>query len=933
MKKSTPKENHKKDPLLQTILDHTHMLIAYLDPKFNFIKVNKAYAKADERRTSFYLGKNHFDLFPNEENEKIFKQVVKTGKPYFAQAKAFEYAEHPERGTSYWDWSLIPIKKRDNSVEGLVLTLANVTERVQMEKALRKSEEALRESEQKYRAIFENTGAISVIIEEDMIISLVNAEFEKIVGYSKKEVEWKKSWTELILPKDLEKLKKAHEQRRINPDAAPRHYEMSIINRQGKVIDVFVTIDMIPGTGKSVASAVDISDLKRAEKALKESEERYRMLAENSVDIISVLDENLRRTYVSPSVERVLGYTPEEHSKQKREHFYTPESLKVFQATIKERWERLKSGFDKDRPIKLELEALHKDGSTRWLETRAKPIYDDKNNFSGVIGISRDITERNQLEKQIKEAHDELERKVQLCTRDFVMANEQLLKEIEERKRVESILTDAELRYRTVADFTYDWEYWIGTDGNLLYVSPSCERITGYKADDFIKDPNLLNRIINKEDQKLWDKHHAGPKRDEAHEFQFRIFTKDGEDLWIEHVCQPVTDKKGKFLGYRASNRDITRRKKIEEELASKRQSLAEAQRIAHLGNWDWNIVTNELYWSDEIYRIFGLTPQEFGATYEAFLDTVHPDDRSLVERSVAEALQEDKPYDIEHRIVLPDGAVKIVHEQAEVIRDEAGQAIRMTGTVHDITERKKAEEDRRQLREELTHVSRVTTIGTLAGALAHEINQPLTAIMSNAQAAKRFLEEEKLNIDELREILSDIVNDTSRSSDVVHQLRDFMKKGEIEAIPLDINETIKEVVTLTQRDAEHRNIEIKLDTGENLPEVMGEKVQLQQVILNLVINGFDAMMYQEPGSRELMIRTERDKDDKIHVAVRDTGIGIEEKKLEQIFEPFVSTKPEGMGLGLSINRYIINAHNGHMWAENNPDHGATIHFTLPTKD
>jgi PAS domain S-box-containing protein len=586
---------------------------------------------------------------------------------------------------------------------------------------------------------------------------------------------------------------------------------------------------------------------------------------------------------------------------------------------------------------------LIKDGKEHSAETNevrlggdflitVSPIYDSERKIIGSVHIARDITEHKRLERQLKKAQDELEQKVHVRTKEFAIANEQLLKEIEDRKRAEQKLTETELRYRTVADFTYDWVYWQGADSTLIYVSPSCERITGYRAENFTKDPTLLKKIIAKEDQKLWLKHHAGKKRSKPHELQFRIRTRNGEERWIEHVCQPVQDETGNFLGYRASNRDITHRKKIEEELEIKKQSLAEAQRIAHLGNWDWNIVTNELYWSDEIYRIFGLTPQEFGATYEAFLDSVHPDDRPLVESSVDAALQEDKPYSIGHRIVRPDGSERIVHEQAEVMRNEAGQAIKMAGTVQDITERKKAEEDRRQLREELTHASRITTIGTLAGALAHEINQPLTAIMSNAQAAQRFLDAENPNLKELREILSDIADDTTRSSDIVHQLRDFMKKGEIVEIPLNINKTIQEVVNLTQRDAENRNIAVRLDINENLPEVMGDKVQLQQVILNLVLNGFDAMMYQNPTSRELAIQTEQDEENNIHVAVSDTGMGIEQDRLDQIFEPFVSTKPEGMGLGLSINRYIINAHSGHMWATNNSEHGATVHFTLPIK-
>lgn len=565
--------------------------------------------------------------------------------------------------------------------------------------------------------------------------------------------------------------------------------------------DFLITVSPLHDSDGSLIGSVhvarNVTELKKSERALLESEKKFRNLADQSPNMIFINAKG-KIVYANKKCEEVMGYAKQEFYSPNFDFrkLIAPESKK----TISDAFKNHMAGKDVE-PYEYGL--ITKDGRTLTVINAPKLItYEGEDS---ILGIVTDITDRVQMEQQLKEARDELEQKVQMRTKELVIANEQLLKEIEERKRVE-------------------------------------------------------------------------------------------------------------------------------QDLKNKERSLAEAQRIAHLGNWDWNIVTNELFWSDEIYRIFGLTPQEFGATYEAFLNSVHPDDRNLVDRSVDAALQEDKPYSIDHRIVLPDGSEHIVHEQAEVIRDDAGQAIRMAGTVQDITERKKAEADRRQLGEELTHVSRITTIGTLAGALAHEINQPLTAIMSNAQAALRFLDAEKPNLDELREILSDIADDTIRSSDVIHQLRDFMKKGEIELIPLNINETIKEVVNLTHRDAESKNISVRVDTNEDLPEVMGDKVQLQQVILNLVINGFDAMMYQDAGSRELVIQTEQDENNSIHVAVQDTGMGIEEEKLEQIFEPFVSTKPEGMGLGLSINQYIINAHNGHMWATNNPRHGATVHFTLPIK-
>jgi PAS domain S-box-containing protein len=256
-------------------------------------------------------------------------------------------------------------------------------------------------------------------------------------------------------------------------------------------------------------------------------------------------------------------------------------------------------------------------------------------------------------------------------------------------------LRQLELRYRTVPDFTYDWEFWTDPDGKFIYVSPESEWVSGYKASEFINDPSLLVKIILPEDKGIWNKHHQEVyKTLKPGEIQFRIKDRKGEIKWIEHSCKPVRSPWNEFLGFRSNNSDITRRKEIENALRKSENSLADAQRITHIGNWDWNIETNILYWSDEVYRIFGLKPQEFGATYEAFLASIHPHDRESVMDAVNQALADPEyVYSIAHRVIRQDGSERFVHERGEVTFNENGKAVRMIGTVQDITEQRYSEE------------------------------------------------------------------------------------------------------------------------------------------------------------------------------------------------------------------------------------------------
>jgi PAS domain S-box-containing protein len=420
--------------------------------------------------------------------------------------------------------------------------------------------------------------------------------------------------------------------------------------------------------------------------------------------------------------------------------------------------------------------------------------------------LSRSFDQMINNLKTIMVSRDELERRVEERTAELAVSNRQLSSEIEERKQAEENLKATELRYRTVADFTYDWEYWTNIDGSLEYVSPSCERISGYKAQDFMENPALFREIIVQEDKKSWDTHALKSEKDlKPGDIQFRIQRKDGKVRWVEHACQPVTDPKGALLGLRASNRDITARK------------------------------------------------------------------------------------------------------QAEL--------------------------DAQRHRTELTHVSRITTLGELSASLAHELNQPLTAILSNAQAARRFLTGDLADPDEVNEILDDIIHDDKRAADIIKRLRTLMRKKDLEFISLDLNKVIRGVAELVNREAFTKNVSLVLELADGLPQVQGDAVHLEQVVLNLILNGTEAMETLDRQSRELQILTAKHDENTVRVSVRDQGTGIDEDHITGIFEAFYTTKSEGMGMGLSICRSIIEIHGGRLWAENNSDQGATVSFTVPTYD
>ncbi len=314
------------------------------------------------------------------------------------------------------------------------------------------------------------------------------------------------------------------------------------------------------------------------------------------------------------------------------------------------------------------------------------------------------------------------------------------------------------------------------------------------------------------------------------------------------------------------------------------------------------------------------------------WLQALHPDDRERNARLWQQAMIEKRVYENEFRVRTRSGSYRHFHVQAVPIVAPDGTVQEWVGANIDITERKEAALAAQQHRDELAHVTRISTMGELAASLAHELNQPLTAILSNAQAAQRFLAADPANVGEVRAILRDIVEDDSRAGEVIRRVRELVRKGDLEIGALDFETIVRDVVMLIHSDAILHNVSILVQMDPAAPKVQGDKVQLQQVVLNLLLNAFQAMKDCPVNERHVTVRTELDDGHKLIVAVRDRGEGLKDDQLEKIFEPFYTTKNNGLGLGLAISRSIVEAHGGQLWAQNNPDRGATFYFTVPVE-
>ena len=367
-------------------------------------------------------------------------------------------------------------------------------------------------------------------------------------------------------------------------------------------------------------------------------------------------------------------------------------------------------------------------------------------------------------------------------------------------------------------------------------------------------------------------------------------------------------------MGFELS-RDLLHAAHLAAEVRENVESMQLAASAAQLALWRWDIPHDTIWVSPGGRGLYDMPP---GASLnlQRFLDALHPDDRELTRLIVQQCLDGDGDFHVEYRVLLPEGAVRWIAARGKVEFNDHRQPVRMRGVSLDITRRKTAEIEAAQHRAELAHLTRVTTLSELSGSLAHELNQPLAIILSNAQAAQRLLAQSPPDVAEVNDILADIVGEDRRAGEVIQRLRALLKRGETASLPVALNEVVADVLRLIQGDLITRGVAVTHSLAEGLPEVKGDRVQLQQVLLNLILNAADAMVANAPRTRRLHISTVR-HGNCVRVSVRDEGSGLS-TDAEKVFQPFFTTKPQGLGLGLSICRAIINAHGGRLWPEAN---------------
>jgi PAS domain S-box-containing protein len=625
----------------------------------------------------------------------------------------------------------------------------------------------------------------------------------------------------------------------------------------------------------------DIDDRKRAEDALRASEWNLKL----SIDTIPALAWSARpdgrADFFNQHYVDFIGLSAEQASGWGWTAAVHPDDVSGLAAT----WQRIMAS---EAAGEAEARLRRHDGEYRWFLFRANPLRDEKGNIVRWYGVNTDI---------------------------------------EDRKRTEEALRKSERQFRLLVE-TIPALVWRGTpEGELDYLNRRAVEYLGHTAESLaggrwleLVHPDHRNATLQR-----W-LHSATTETSYDDEYQLR--RADGQYRWIQSVGEPFHDTEGRIANWYGLVIDIEDRKRAEVDLRRAYDSFTDAQRLSHTGSFITDLLGDDHNWSDEAFRIFEFDPAT-KVSVQRIRDLIHPDDLPSFESVIARGMMGEN-VTFAFRILTDRGAVKHVRGVAHVVERVAGRPL-FVGALQDVTDSKVAEEALNRARSELAHVARVTTVSALTASIAHEVNQPLSGIITNAGTCLRMLAADPPDIQGARETAKRTIRDGNRASDVITRLRALFTKKEFAIESLDLNEATREVVALSLSELQRNRIVLQSEFAGDLPMIRGDRIQLQQVMLNLLRNASDAMAGVDDRPRHVLIRTARDEGDRVRLIVRDAGVGLAPQSMNKLFDAFYTTKADGMGIGLSVSRSIIERHQGHLWAEPNDDGpGATFSFWIP---
>ena len=739
----------------------------------------------------------------------------------------------------------------------------------------------LRESDRKSRQLVDSIPGLVALLTAGGEVEFVN---RQIVEYTGRNLQELKSWgtDDTVHPEDLPLVAEAFTQSIVS--GSP--YQIVQRLRRSDGVYLWFQNNGFPlrdGDGHIVRWCVlltDIDERKRAEDALRESERESRLIVDSIPGFIAAFTPGGELEFVNRPILEYFGKTIEELKRWGTGGATHPEDL----PRMVELFTHSMASGD---PFEWEIRARRFDGVYRWFQSRGFPLRD----MNG-----------------------------------HIVRWYNLLIDIDERKRAEEALVASERNLKLLIDTIPAPAWSARPDGSAEFFNQQYLDFMGLSAEQ--ASDWGWTAAVHPEDMdslaEAWQRTMASEAPGEA---EARLRRHDGAYRWFLFRTNPLRDESGAIAKWYGVNTDIEDRKRAEVELRRAYDSFADAQRLSKTGSFITDLVGDNHNWSEETYRTFEFEPGT-KITVQRIRDIIHPDDLSSFDSVIARALT-GIDVNFSFRIVTASGAMKHVRGVAHVIEQIEGRPM-FVGALQDVTESMVAEEALNMARSQLAHVARVTTLNALTASIAHEVNQPLSGIITNAGTCLRMLDAHPPNVEGARETARRTIRDGNRASDVITRLRAMFSKKELSLESLDLNEATREVIVLSLSELQRNRVVLQSELADDLPNVTGDRIQLQQVILNLLRNGSDAMVDVHDRPRHMLIRTARENGDRVRVTVRDAGTGFDRQSMDNLFEAFYTTKSDGMGIGLSVSRSIVEKHHGRLWAEPNEGVGATFSFSIP---